>query len=105
MRTRVVNVYKEPFDVCIMRPFLFQNPYVIGVHGTQEEVVEMFRDYFYKRIENEPMFFLATLNLIGKRLGCCHDTKPCHGDIIVEFLKERYEQSLHFGEKNNDTGN
>jgi len=91
MRTEVVNVRKEPYDVCIMRPGIYKNPYIIGVHGTQEEVVEKFRIYFRQRIKRDPLYRTAVRKLKGKKIGCCHDSKPCHGDIYVEFLEQEGE--------------
>jgi len=87
MKTKVVNVHKQMYDVCIMRPGIYQNPYVIGRDGTQEEVVEKFRAYFIERIHRDKRYLTAVGELKGKRLGCCHDSKPCHGDIYVEFLE------------------
>lgn len=87
MKTKVVNVHRGLYDVCIMRPGIYQNPFVIGVHGTQEEVVEKFCAYFIERIHRDMIYLTAVRELKGKRLGCCHDSKPCHGDIYVEFLE------------------
>ena len=91
MRTKVVNVHKEPYDACIMRPGIYQNPYIIGVHGTQKQVVELFREYFRQRIHNDMIYLTAVGELKGKKLGCCHDSKPCHGDVYVEFLEQEGE--------------
>ena len=102
MKTKVVNVHKQMYDVCIMRPGIYQNPYVIGVHGTQEEVVEKFRVYFRERIHRDMIYLTAVGELKGKRLGCCHDSKPCHGDIYVEFLEREGEWS-EFERNKNDS--
>lgn len=91
MRTKVVNVHKEPFDVCIMRPSILGNDFIIGVHGTREEVVEKFRVYFRRRIHNDIIYLQAVGELRGKKIGCCHDSKPCHGDVYVEFLEREGE--------------
>jgi hypothetical protein len=32
-------------------------------------------------------FFTRVLDLYGKRLGCFCKPKPCHGDVIVEWLE------------------
>ena len=94
MKTKVVNVYKEPYDVCIMRPNILGNPFTIGIHGTQEEVVEKFRRYFKRRIRNDSVYLQAVNELRGKRIGCCHDSKPCHGDVYVEFLEREGEWAI-----------
>jgi len=95
MKTKVVNVHKEQYDICIMRPSIYGNPFITGRDGTQEEVVEKFRKYFYIRIHNDMIFLTAVGELRGKRLGCCHDSKPCHGDVYVEFFeRERIVNNL-----------
>ena len=91
MRTRIVNVHKEPYDVCILRPGIYGNPFIIGVNGTQEQVVELFRKYFKQRIHNDIIYLQAVMELKGKKIGCCHDSKPCHGDVYVEFLERKGE--------------
>lgn len=91
MKTRVVNVHKERYDVCIMRPSIYGNRFIVGVHGTQEECVELFRQEFRIRIHNDLVYLQAVGELRGKRIGCCHDSKPCHGDIFVEFLEKEGE--------------
>jgi hypothetical protein len=86
-KTIVVNKYKEKFDIYIGRGSAFGNPFVIGQDGTREEVIEKYRDWFYKRIKNE-RFLKLVLKLKGKRLGCFCKPLSCHGDIIVEFLEK-----------------
>lgn len=88
METKVVNVHKEPYDVCIMRPSIYQNKYVIGVDGDRDEVLRKFKIYFRKRIATDMEYFQAVLKLLGKKIGCCCVPEPCHGDVYVQFLKE-----------------
>jgi len=86
MATIVVNIYKEPYDVCIMRPGIYQNKYRIGVDGTREEVIAKFKINFYERIKWDRPYLIAVLKLKDQRIGCCCAPKPCHGNIYVEFL-------------------
>ena len=86
MKTRVVNVHKEPCDICIMRPSIYGNPFIIGRDGTREEVIAKFRIYFRKRIHNDMIYLTAIGELRGKKIGCCCAPKLCHGDIYVEFF-------------------
>jgi len=89
MKTRVVNALKERYDVYIGRPGRglagpFGNPFKVGRDGAREECIEKYRAYFYKRLEEEPEFKKAVLELKGKVLGCfCKPFLACHGDIIV----------------------
>jgi hypothetical protein len=90
--TEVVNIYKEKGYVYIGRGSLFGNPFVLGKDGTREEVIEKYRTYFYKRLE-DPAFKNAVLHLKGMKLGCFCKPRECHGTIILEYLVE------HFGGK------
>lgn len=86
MATEVVNKYKEKYDVYIGRGSLWGNPFIIGEHGTREEVIAQYKIYFDDKILNDPKFKEETLKLNGKKLGCFCAPKPCHGDIIKEWL-------------------
>jgi len=86
MATIVVNVKTEPYDVCIMRPGIYQNKYRIGVDGTREEVIAKFKVDFYERIKWDLAYLQAVIRLRDKRIDCCCAPLPCHGDIYVEFL-------------------
>lgn len=91
MKTKVVNVHKEPYDVCIMRPSILGNPYMIGPDGTREEVIEKFRIYFRQRIHDSLVYLQAVGELRGKKIGCCCAPKACHGDVYIEFLERKGE--------------
>lgn len=88
MKTKVVNVHKEPYDVSIMRPSIYGNPYVIGSDGTREEVIEKFKKYFEQRIHDDLIYLQAVMELAGKKIGCCCAPLPCHGDVYVEFIEK-----------------
>ncbi len=85
-QTTIVNKYREPFDIYIGRPSLFGNPYRIGPDGSREDVIQKYREYFYHRLETDPVFKRDVLNLRGKRLGCYCKPQACHGDVIAEYL-------------------
>lgn len=87
MKTKVVNVHREPYDVCIMRPSIYGNHYVIGRDGTREEVIAKFKIYFYNRIKWDKAYLAAVEKLQSKRIGCCCAPEPCHGDIYVKYLE------------------
>ena len=91
MRTKVINVYKEPCDICIMRPSILGNQFVIGRDGTREEVVAKHKAELDKRSRSIEWYDLkyieAVLNLKGKKIGCCCAPLSCHGDNYVEFLE------------------
>jgi hypothetical protein len=84
--TRVVNKKAEKWDVYIGRGSAFGNPYIIGKDGTREEVIEKYRLWFAKKLNNH-RFARAVQELRGKRLGCFCKPAACHGDVIVEYLE------------------
>lgn len=85
--TKVVNLYKEPYDIYIGRGSPFGNPFVIGWDGNRQEVIDKYREWFYIEIQYEN-FRQQVLALRGKVLGCFCFPKACHGNIIVEWLNE-----------------
>lgn len=88
METTVVHV-NEPHDVYIGRvnprrrlpASPFANPYVIGVHGTREQVIALYRTW----IQTQPHLLAMLPELRGKRLGCWCAPMPCHGDVLAEL--------------------
>ncbi len=81
--TRVININSgEKYDICIMRPSKWGNPFRIGLHGTREEVIEKHLDYILEF--PELLFFLHELK--GKVLACCCKPLPCHGDNLVNLI-------------------
>lgn len=100
METIVVNLRLEKCDVKISRnskgvipnpphPGCFGNPFYVEKYG-REKCIELYREYFYKRIAEDNEFKLAIHSLKGKRLGCfCKQADKevaCHGDVIKEYL-------------------
>lgn len=86
MKTTVVNLRKENYDIYIGRGSIFGNPFVIGKDGTREEVIKKYKEWFYEKVKNL-VFRKKVYNLIGKRLGCFCKPQACHGDVIIEFLE------------------
>lgn len=72
--------------VYIGRPSKWGNPFIIGQDGTREEVVEKYREW----IEEQPDLQLALDELEGKDLVCWCAPSPCHGDVLLEQLKEEH---------------
>lgn len=88
--TKVVNLYKEPYDIYIGRAGKGQNGYFgnpFQLKGRPRgSTLEDYRRYFYNRIETDSEFKENVLKLKGKTLGCFCKPNPCHGDIIKEYL-------------------
>lgn len=71
--------------VYVGRPTEWGNPYLIGVDGTREEVVEKFRQSVLK----EPEYIdLIKIKLKGKDLVCWCAPKACHADILLEIANK-----------------
>jgi hypothetical protein len=85
-KTTVVHVLHCPGATPIDRRTVFGNPFIIGRDGTREEVIELYKDYFYERLSNDPDFKEAVDDLNGDVLGCWCKPLPCHGDVIAEYL-------------------
>lgn len=85
--TKVVNIKRgEKADVYIGRPSPFGNPYVIGPDGDRDEVIRLFRAYFYGRLEMDPAWKAKVEELKGRSLGCYCAPMACHGLVIAEYL-------------------
>ncbi len=93
MKTRVVHLKKEPYDILISRPSKWGNPFVIGKDGTRKEVIEKFENW----IRNQPELMNDIIELDGKVLGCWCKPQLCHGDILVKLLDE-YKVNKRFFE-------
>lgn len=96
--TRVVNIYKDPYDVYCGRAGrgqdgTFGNPHTAGwcsscrrVH-VRDEALALFDIYFEGRITTDDTFRERVRGLAGKRLGCFCKPKRCHVDTIVKWLE------------------
>lgn len=63
----------------------YGNPFHVNQHGTREQVIELYKTYFYA---NPVLMNLAKRYLKDKTLVCHCKPLACHGDIIAEYLKQ-----------------
>lgn len=91
---RVVNKYKEPYDIYIGRGSIWGNPYshLDGTKAlykvpTREESIEMYRSHLWSEIKSNRIKVEDLIALDGKTLGCFCKPKSCHGDIIALAVK------------------
>jgi len=80
----VVHCKRSLFDVYIGRPEKWGNPFTIGKDGTREEVVAKYEHW----IKKQPELMSALRELRGKILGCWCAPKLCHGDVLIELIKQ-----------------
>lgn len=91
-KTSVVNIRHEKGDVYIGRSGPFGNPYVLGHDGDRDEVIRLFRAYFYARLGMDPAWKAKVEALRGKTLLCHCAPLECHGAVIAEFLDAPVDQ-------------
>lgn len=58
------------------------NPFIIGEHGTRAEVLSKFKCEVLPNLDLE--------ELVGRDLTCWCWPKPCHADLILEEVAQRY---------------
>ena len=77
----VVHCKKAPYDVYIGRPSKWGNPFVIGKHGTREEVIQKYLEW----LMSQPDLLTDIPSLKAKVLGCYCAPAACHGDVLSEL--------------------
>lgn len=85
----VVNIRTQKCDLYIGRVSIWGNPFLIGRHGTREEVIQKYEVW----VRNQPDLMEKVKTLLGKTLGCYCSPEPCHGDILKKLCQE-YLDSL-----------
>ena len=84
----VVHCKKDKYDVYIGRAVPrsglkgsdWANPFVIGKHGTREEVMAQYRAWLLAN----PDLYARLPELRGRVLGCWCAPEACHGNILSE---------------------
>lgn len=84
MNKFIVHCKKDKYDVYIGRESIFGNPFIIGVDGNRDEVIEKYR----KWILNQPYLMEQVKSLKGKILGCWCAPKRCHGEVLIELANK-----------------
>lgn len=95
--------YDQKFDIDIGRSGSagLGNPHAVGrcfrcgLTHSREEAIALYRSYLFTLVDIDQNFRRKVLNCRGKRLGCpgrCRPEKPCHGDVIVEWLELHSEE-------------
>lgn len=74
-------------SINIMRGSDFGNPFIIGVDGDRNTVVDKYRAWLWELIKSDKDFANLVRNLNGRDLCCCCAPKPCHGDVLERAAK------------------
>lgn len=89
MKPKVVNLKNNPTGaVRIDRGSRWGNPFILGcdVDGSRKEVIDLYTRYAKWRLTIQPDWLKP---LRGKDLACWCAPLPCHGDVLLELLKEK----------------
>lgn len=80
--------YETPPEgsISIDRGTKYGNPFVIGVNGTRQDVLEKYKIYLKS---NPELIEDIKKELKGKNLVCWCKPLACHGDILLEIANER----------------
>lgn len=87
MMTKVVNKYKEPYNVYIGRGSKWGNPFKLTSEDQRDKVISDYRKYLWKQVKSGEITKQDLLELDGKVLGCFCKPKKCHGDVIVKAIE------------------
>lgn len=87
--------------VYIGRPSKFGNPFVVGQHGTREEVVAKYERFLMSRPD---LIEAAKAELRGKNLVCWCAPLACHGDVLMRIANETMKYPYAEYETTNEMG-
>ena len=85
---KVVHCKKDKYDVYIGRPSKWGNPFKVGVHGTQEECVNLFKKWIHMP-QQKHLRIDAKNELKEKILGCWCYPKKCHGEVLIDMANKK----------------
>ena len=81
------DVLNEPDVVRIDRETTFGNRFVIGRDGNRAEVIEKYRAWLWRAIEDGIIGLDELAALDGQRLACWCAPEPCHGDVLARAAR------------------
>ena len=90
---KLVHCKKEAFDIYIGRKngkleqSKWANPYIVGIHGNREKVIQKYSLY----IRKVPELMNSLHELNGKTLGCWCAPLACHGSILIELFNKHVQ--------------
>ncbi len=66
---------------------IWANPFRLDRGEARSVVLDRYRSYISRRLDNEPGLRSQLADLQGQRLGCWCAPKLCHGDVLVELIE------------------
>lgn len=89
--TTVVNKYKVNMSdldtVYIGRGSPFGNPFKMDNEDDRDKVIELYRHWLWKALQEGKITKEMLLSLDGKRLACYCAPKACHGHVLVKAIE------------------
>ncbi len=100
MKTTVVNLNKDEYDVRIDRQSPWGNPFSHLAHskarwqaGSRDESIARFESWFLTSADVQAQWMREHVHLLkGARLGCHCRPKRCHGDVLAKYADNDPEQ-------------
>lgn len=89
-KPKVYNHYHQNAPrgtVNVGRPSKFGNPFIVGVHGSRNEVVDMYEQWLDRPAQTD-LREAVKRELKGKNLLCFCAPKKCHADILLRIANE-----------------
>lgn len=83
-------------NTAVGEPGWLGNPYKASTYG-RRTCIRRFKADFEKRIEEDTEFREAVEDLRGKTLACWCVPKPCHGEVILDYLGDGRQALLADG--------
>jgi|SRR3989304_8502930 len=95
---KLVNITYETdsdYDVYIGRDSKWGNPFYIKkdrsgceIEGSREDVIKSYEQWIRKQ-----KYLIDSLHeLRDKKLGCFCYPLPCHGDVLIKLIEEKYDE-------------
>lgn len=81
LNAKKVGVISTKDRVYVGRPTKWGNPYLIGHHGTREEIIAKYRRF----VLSNPELVASLPSLRGKDLVCWCAPFKCHADVLLEL--------------------
>lgn len=79
IKTTVVNLKKDNYDIYVGRPSEYGNPYIIGKDGTRSQVLQLYKKDLLSNID---LMIKIKKELKGKVLGCYCLPLLCHAQLL-----------------------
>ena len=99
MTVTFANIHKDKYDLYGGRPGKGEyfaplgNPFIVGKDGERGECIELFRNWFPTKDAIEYRRNCIRYIEIDSVLGCFCKPKPCHLDIVAEYMNDLYSKN------------